>query len=197
MWVCVRSHVVIKSSIRAAQLPQFAMRSFKRMREHPSSSASPERRRRRRAAIVISDDEKGAVGASAAISTKNTNTARVAVGDTGEKTTIADVSVTVAGDAREELENTKPVVMTAVGIADLLTTALRDWRGLLPDVEPPFSVLVMNGGEITSPRGIAFSPHPIWPMARSRVARTLWRRTYASCCPLVQLLSFILAARRI
>ena len=161
MWVCVRSHVVIKSSItRAAQLPQFAMGSFKRiMREPPFSSASPKRRRQCLAAISISDDEKGAVGASAAISTKNTNTARVAVGDTGEKTTIADVSVTVAGDAREELENTKPVVMTAVGIADLLTTALRDWRGSRPDVAPPFSVLVMSGGEITSPRGIAFSPH--------------------------------------
>ena len=100
-----------------------------------------------------------AVGATAAMSTNITSTATAAVGGATGELAMAAVGATAAGNAREEMKNTQPIVMAAVDIHNLLTTALRDWRGPLPDVVPPFSVLAMSGGEITSPRGVAFSPH--------------------------------------
>ena len=41
---------------------------------------------------------------------------------------------------------------------DILSTALREYRGVQPTCVPPFSVLAMDGLEITSPRGVSFSP---------------------------------------
>ena len=48
---------------------------------------------------------------------------------------------------------------TSALVSTLLSVALKQWRGAMPEVPPPFYIFSMKGSEIVIPRGIALYPH--------------------------------------